>query len=203
MTAALPPPARRVRRTARALAAAAAAAAILTTTAAPADAQQPEPYQDPPFDCEVIDYGQAAPPVPGPPDDPLCVRYDKTHATVSDLRILDFLAAEPGRFGIFLVPPRCAYWQQDHWVVRLHPLLPPLVSWRGSYWYDASTLSGGAVMRDLRVLGLPVAAHAFVDALAPLIGPEQAAALRAFTDPGGGGGVTVRIPAGTGLDCRT
>src|SRR5690606_28182595 len=72
-------------------------AGLLLASAPSAGAQQPEPYRDPPLACAVIDYGSDPPPIPGPTDDPLCVRYDKTNATVSDLQALDFLAAEPGR----------------------------------------------------------------------------------------------------------
>lgn len=189
-------------RSARLVLGIAAVVAGMVTAVASAGAQQPEPYEDPPFACEVIDFGSEPPTIPGPADDPLCVRYDKTNATVSDLQALDFLAAEPGRIGLVAVPPRCAYWQQDHWIVRLDPSLPPVVSWRGSYWYDASSGAGGAVMRDLQVGGVPVAADAFIDAIAALIGPEQAEALRAFTDPGGGGGVSFALPDGVGLGCR-
>ena len=52
------------------------------SSAAPARAQSPEPYRDPPFTCTVARLRNGAPPeLPAPADDPLCVRYDKTNIT--------------------------------------------------------------------------------------------------------------------------
>ena len=94
-----------------------AALALLAIAAARASSRSRT--VDPPFTCEVIDYGTEPPELPAPADDPLCVRYDKTNITVSTLGVVDFLAAEPGRVAI--VAGKCSYWQQDHWVVRATP----------------------------------------------------------------------------------
>jgi hypothetical protein len=163
-----------------------------------AQAQAPEPYRDPSFECAVIDYGTRPPPVPGPPDDPLCVRYDKTNITLATLEVVDFLAAEPGRVAI--VAARCSYWQQDHWVIRASPDSPPLVSWEGSYWYDAPSASAAGVLRDLRVADQPADAATFIDALRPIVGDAAAEELGAFADDGGGGGATFALPDGFGGD---
>jgi hypothetical protein len=162
-----------------------------------ARAEEPAPYDDPPFTCTVIDYGTEAPALPGPADDPLCVRYDKTNITVSTLEALDFLAGEPGRVG--LAAGRCSYWQQDHWAVRLAPGLTPLVEWEGSYWYDVRTGRGAAIARGLRVGGRPADGTAFVEALRPLIGDAAADDLERYAADGGGGGASFSLPDGFAL----
>ncbi len=173
-------------------------AVVCLGPAGPAGGQTPEPYRDPPFTCEVIDYGTEPPTLPAPAADPLCVRYDKTNITVSTLGVIDFIAAEPGRVAIFA--GKCSYWQQDRWSIRLSPDTPPLLSWAGSYWYDAASGSAGGVLRDLRVADQPATGDAFIEALRPLVGDEQADAFRAFTDPGGGGGLTMALPEGFGAE---
>jgi len=166
-----------------------------------ASAQTPEPYRDPPFTCDLYDYGTDAPPIPGPADDPLCVRYDKTNVTVSTLEAVDFLAAEPGR--VTIVAGKCSFWQQDEWAIRASPETPVLVSWSGSYWYDAVTGSAGGVLRDLEVAEQPASADAFIEAMRPLVGDEQADDFARFTDEGGGGGLTMSLPDGFGYEaCR-
>jgi hypothetical protein len=183
----------------RALPAIAVAAVGLVALAVPVRAQeeppQPEPYRDPPFTCEVHDHGTEAPTLPAPQDDPLCVRYDKTNITVSTLEVVDFLAAEPGRIG--LVAGKCAYWQQDHWIVRVTPEDPAaIVEWEGSYWYDARTGSAAGILRNLRVGGQPADGEAFAEAMRPLIGDEAADELASFAAEGGGGGATFQLPEG-------
>lgn len=178
-----------------ALASALVAAAVL---AGPARAQQPEPYRDPPFTCAVVDYGTDPPTLPAPPQDPLCVRYDKTNLTVSTLGVIDFLAAEPGRVAI--VAGKCSYWQQDHWVVRASPETPPVVSWQGSYWYDAPSASAAGILRDLRVGDQPADAATFIAALRPLVGDDAADELSSFAADGGGGGASFSLPEGFGGD---
>jgi len=171
------------------------AAMVLGAPAALAqEVPPPEPYRDPPFTCEVIDYGTEAPTLPPPEADPLCVRYDKTNITVSTLEVVDFLAAEPGRVAI--VAGRCAYWQRDHWTVRVAPDTTPLVEWEGSYWYDARTGTAAGILRGLRVGGQPADGAAFADALRPLVGDENADQLAAFSAEGGGGGATFALPDG-------
>ncbi|MDQ2647965.1 MAG: hypothetical protein M3Z03_00260, partial [Actinomycetota bacterium] len=169
---------------------------LLVGLPTPAGAQGlPEPYEDPPFTCTVHDYGQTAPPLIAPPDDPLCVRYDKTNASLDDLGILDFLAGEPGR--VAMVAGKCGYWQQDHWVIGVGAGLPPAIAWVGSYWYDLRTGTAGAALRSLEVLGQPVDATSFVAALRPLVGDDVAEQLAPYADPGGGGGVSYALPSGT------
>ena len=181
-----------------ALLTAGAAAFLAGPATAPAGAQTPEPYRDPPFTCEVIDYGAEAPDLPAPEDDPLCVRYDKSDITVSTHGADDFLAAEPGR--VALVAGKCSYWQQDHWVIRVSPETPPIVSWHGSYWYDARTGSAGGILRDLRVGDQPASGEAFIEALRPIVGDDQAEQFRRFADDGGGGGMTMALPDGFGAE---
>ena len=189
------------RPTLRLVLGAALLAAIVAASAGAAIAQTPEPYQDPPFECDVYDYGTDAPPIPGPDDDPLCVRYDKTNVTVSNLEAVEFLAAEPGR--VTIVAAKCSFWQQDEWAVRASPETPVLVSWSGSYWYDAVTGSAGGVLRDLEVAEQPATADAFIEALRPIFGDDQADEFARFTDDGGGGGVTMSLPDGFGYEaCR-
>ncbi|MGH9086386.1 MAG: hypothetical protein ACRDYW_13130 [Acidimicrobiales bacterium] len=175
------------------------AAAGLLFVAVPAGAQvpeptEPEPYRDPPFTCEVHDYGTEAPTLPAPADDPLCVEYDKTNITVSTLEAVDFLAAEPGR--VALVAGKCSYWQQDHWVIRVAPDTTPLVEWEGSYWYDARTGTAAGILRGLRVGGEPADGQAFAEAMRPIFGDESADELAAFADEDGGGGATFALPEG-------
>jgi hypothetical protein len=157
---------------------------------------QPEPYHDPPFTCEVIDYGADPPSIPAPEDDPLCVRYDKTNITVSTLGVVDFLAAEPGRIAV--VAGKCSYWQQDHWIVRAAPEATPLVEWEGSYWYDGRSGTAGGIVRNMRVSGQPADGEAFATAMEPLIGEEAAAQLAAYAAEGGGGGAAFALPRGFG-----
>jgi hypothetical protein len=173
-------------------------AALLSLLAAVLPAQQHEPYRDPPFTCEVIDYGAEPPDLPAPPEDPLCVRYDKTNITVSTLGVVDFLAAEPGRVAI--VAGKCSYWQQDHWVVRATPESTPLVEWEGSYWYDGRTGTAAGILRGLRVGGQPADGEAFAAALAPLIGDDAAAELASYAAEGGGGGASFALPEGFAPD---
>lgn len=164
---------------------------------AQAQAPQPEPYRDPPFTCEVIDYGAEAPRIPAPEDDPLCVRYDKTDITVSTLGAVEFLAAEPAR--VALVAGKCSYWQQDHWIVRISTDTPALVEWEGSYWYDARSGSAGGIVRGMQVGGQPADGAAFAEAMTPLIGEEAAAELASYAAEGGGGGATFALPEGFGF----
>jgi hypothetical protein len=173
--------------------------AVAASSPTSASAQAPAPYRDPPFTCEVIDYGREAPTLPAPEVDPLCVRYDKTDITVTTLGAVDFLAAEPGR--VALVAGKCSYWQQDHWVVRASPETPPIISWRGSYWYDAHTGSAGGILRDLRIADQPASGEAFIEAMRPLVGDEQADQFRQFVDDGGGGGMSMQLPDGFGVEC--
>ncbi len=173
----------------------------IASLSATVGAQTPEPYRDPPFTCEIHDYGTEPPPIPGPDDDPRCVRYDKTNVTVSTLEAVDFLAAEPGR--VTIVAGACSFWQQDEWAIRATPDSPALVAWSGSYWYDAVSGSAAGVLRDLRVGDQPATADDFIEAIRPLVGDDQADEFALFTDDGGGGGLTMALPEGFGYEaCR-
>lgn len=162
------------------------AVAAALAVAAPASAQTPEPYVDPPWadECEVHEFGEGQAPAAGSlDDDPLCVRYAKEDITVDDGGALAFLAGEPER--VLAAVPACAYWQQDRWSVQVSQATPALVSWEGSYWYDRGTGQAAAVVRDLRIAGQPAGADQVADLLEPL-SAEWADAVRTY---GGGGGV--------------
>lgn len=175
--------------------------AALAGGTGPAAAGPLAPYHDPPFTCAVIDYGTSPPSLPAPEHDPLCVRYDKTNITVSNLGAVDFLAAEPGRVAI--VAGKCAYWQQDHWVVRAAPGTTPLVEWQGSYWYDATTGTAAGIVRGFRVNGEPADGRRFVEAVRPLVGDAVADQLAPFAADGGGGGSSFALPAAFGAGVCT
>ncbi|HVX19442.1 MAG TPA: hypothetical protein VHA73_15570 [Acidimicrobiales bacterium] len=186
------------------LAAALATCLLALTTMAgspPAGAQQapgpgaPSPYHDPSFTCHVYDYGTRPPTIPGPADDPLCVRYDKRNIDLGTPGFVDFLQAEPGRVAI--VAGKCGYWQQDRWEVRIPLFRTPLVEWSGSYWYDGRTLQAGAAARAMKVAGQPVGGQAFLSAIASLFGSAAASRLAPYVDAGGGGGISYDIPFGS------
>lgn len=163
------------------------AVAVALPLAAPAGAQAPEPYVDPPWadDCEVHEYGEGeAPELGSLDDDPLCVRYAKEDITVDNGGALAFLAGEPER--VLAAVPACAYWQQDRWSVQLSQGTPALVSWAGSYWYDRGTGQAAAILRDFQVAGQPAGADQVADLIEPL-SAEWADTLRAYSGGSGGG----------------
>ena len=167
--------------------------AIAFTLVAPAAAQAPEPYVDPPWadDCVVHEYGEGEAPEPGSlGDDPLCVRYAKEDITVDNGGALAFLAGEPGR--VLAAVPACAYWQQDRWSVQLSQGTQALVSWAGSYWFDRGTGQAAAILRDFQIAGQPAGADQVADLIEPL-SAEWAETLRAYSggpEGGAGGWVT-------------
>src|SRR5947209_6036213 len=65
-----------------------------------------------PFRCTVQNAGFGTA-VPDPAADPYCVSFDKTHQSVDDLGIVDFLSKEPAR--VAAAAPKCFYFQEDHW----------------------------------------------------------------------------------------
>ena len=65
-----------------------------------------------PFRCELQQAGTGAT-VKHPDADPFCIEFDKTHQSVSDGGVVDFLAQEPARVGAAV--PKCFYFQSDHW----------------------------------------------------------------------------------------
>lgn len=170
-------------------------AALLLTAlgAAPADAAATgaSGYTDPPFggSCTFHHYGEGVtPPLSLLGTEPLCVEYSKRDITVSNGGAVRFLLAEPARFA--LAVPACRYWQLDHWSVQLTPGGTELVGWDGSYWFDKSTGTAAARLRNLTVAGQPATPQAAADALRPY-DPQLADTLaRAAL------GITVRLPLG-------
>ncbi|MDF3302048.1 hypothetical protein [Streptomyces tropicalis] len=131
--------------------------------AAPAEASGPVTgYTDPAFgaQCAFHRFGEGeTPPLSLMEADPLCVEYAKRDITVSNGGALRFLLAEPARFAVAV--PACRYWQLDHWSVQVRPHGTELVGWNGSYWFDKSTGTAAARLRNLTVAGQPATpAHA-------------------------------------------
>ncbi|HEU5083329.1 MAG TPA: hypothetical protein VFU14_08320 [Acidimicrobiales bacterium] len=175
----------------------AAAVAAVVALAAPAGAQAPEPYVDPPWAgaCEVHEFGEGEAPAPGSlEDDPRCVRYSKEDITVDDGGALAFLAAEPER--VLAAASACRYWQQDRWSVQVSDGTQPLVSWSGSYWWDRGSGQAAAILRDFQIAGQPAGAHQVAALIEPL-SAEWAEALRSYSGgPDGGAGGWMSFGAG-------
>lgn len=182
------------RRLVQSLTAAVAAAIAL---AAPAGAQAPEPYVDPPWagECEVHEFGEGEAPAAGSiDDDPRCVRYAKEDITVDDGGALAFLAAEPER--VAAAASACRYWQQDRWSVQVSDGTQSLVSWAGSYWWDRTTGQAAAILRDFQIAGQPAGAHQVAALIEPL-SAEWADTLRTYSGgPDGGAGGWVSFGSG-------
>jgi hypothetical protein len=154
----------------------------------------PAPYQDPPFHCKIHHYGNGKAPNPlKTKADPLCVDYNKRDITADNGGAIRFLEAEPARFA---VAGKCQYWQQDHWRVRIDRGFGAIVRWDGSYWFDITDGSGGAILRNFRIAGQPVGAAQAAAAIA-VISPAVAKEIRMFgAGPDGGGGASVALPRG-------
>jgi hypothetical protein len=194
------------------------ALAALLVAATPALAQAPPaPYDGHnPFACTLQQVGTGTD-FPLPAADPFCVEFDKTHQSVADGGVVDFLSNEPAR--VAAASPKCFYFQRDHWtgsVVQGQP--PETYHWDGSYWFDKARGAGGAYLENVRVGGSPAdptVVPGFPDALKPYLaggrGGYQAvgdvqADPRCATRPnpsGPGGGATVanangrcRVPGG-------
>jgi hypothetical protein len=182
---------RRTRTWCRVLAVASPLAVLLAVS--PAQAQV-APYEDPPFDCEFLDYGEGeAPPFEDQPDnDPLCVRYAKEDITVTGGAV-DFLLAEPER--VAAAGDVCRYWQRDSWSVQVAAGSPAIISWEGSYWFDRGAGRGAVQMRDLEIGGQP-ASPAEVADLPEVVDEELAAEFRAYGDETGGGGMAFDLGGG-------
>ncbi|MFL5825086.1 MAG: hypothetical protein ACJ76V_01035 [Thermoleophilaceae bacterium] len=108
-----------------------------------------------PFNCTLQQAGGGVD-IPDPSADPLCVEYDKTHQTVLDGGIADFLSKEPQRVALAL--PKCFYYQRDHWKAQLATGLPApldtaLYQWDGSYFFDKLHGTGGVYVENFRALG--------------------------------------------------
>lgn len=165
--------------------------------AAPAGAQAPEPYVDPPWapHCEVHEFGEGEAPAAGAlDDDPRCVRYSKEDITVDDGGALAFLGAEPAR--VLAAASACRYWQQDRWSVQVSDGTQALVSWSGSYWWDRGSGQAAAILRDFQIAGQPAGAHQ-VAALVEPLSAEWAEVLRSYSGgPDGGAGGWMSFGAG-------
>ncbi len=164
--------------------------AVLGLAAGAVAVAQVTPFVDPPFrhQCVVHHYEEHEAPPLDVPDDPLCVEFEKRDITASNGGAVRFLAAEPARFA--LAVQKCRYWQQDHWRIQLVPGTGPLIGWDGSYWFDRVAGTGGAIVRDFTVAGLPADAGQVAALLAPL-DPELAAVIGSYgAGPGGGGGAS-------------
>jgi hypothetical protein len=159
----------------------------------------PAPYRNPPFHCHVHHYGNGKAPNPlKTKADPLCVDYNKRDITVDNGGAIRFAEAEPARFA---VAGKCDYWQQDHWRVRLDRGFGPIVRWDGSYWFDITSGSGGAILRHFRIAGQPVGPTQAAAALATM-SPSLAKQIRKYgAGPSGGGGASTKLPSG--LTCST
>jgi len=103
-----------------------------------------------PFACTVQDAGLHAT-GPNPKADPYCVRFDKTHQSVTDLGIVAFLLEEPARTAAAV--PKCFYYQEDHWRASITPGGPAIYEFTGHYFFDKAHADGGVWITKLSVLG--------------------------------------------------
>lgn len=162
-------------------------------------ATPPAPYRDPPFAnaCVTRHFDEGvAPPITGYDDEPLCVEYEKRDITLSNGGAIAFLAAEPARFAI--AGPACKYWQRDHWRAQVQPGDTAIFTWDGSYWWDKSSGTGGAIMRNFRLNDVPMGPTQAAAYFEPY-SPEFAAAMREYGDDNGGGGMSFDM--GGGMPC--
>jgi hypothetical protein len=158
-------------------------------------APAPAPYVDPPFHCAVVHhYGNGKAPDPlTVKDDPLCVVYNKRDITADNGGAIRFLEAEPARFA---VAGKCEYWQRDHWRVRLDRGFGSVVKWDGSYWFDVTDGSGGAILRHFTIAGQPVGPTQAAAAL-KTVSPAMAKQIRKYgAGRSGGGGASIALPSG-------
>jgi hypothetical protein len=154
-------------------------ALALSAGVAPAMAQSGSPVASwdgsNPFNCTLQQAGSGVD-VPDPDADPLCVEYDKTHQTVLDGGMADFLSKEPQRTALSL--PKCFYYQRDHWKAQLATGLPAplntgLYQWDGSYFFDKAHGTGGIYVENFRLLDQsfdPTALPGFPAELKPFFG---------------------------------
>ncbi|HEV3228916.1 MAG TPA: hypothetical protein VGY97_05540 [Solirubrobacteraceae bacterium] len=105
-----------------------------------------------PFKCQLQEAGTGTN-FPNPNADPFCVEYDKTHQSVSDGGIVQFLSQEPARFAV--AGNKCFYFQRDHWrsTVIAGNNSTQTYNWDGDYWWDEARGVGGAYVRNFSVNG--------------------------------------------------
>lgn len=103
-----------------------------------------------PFDCVLQQAGRGTE-FPRPDADPFCVEYDKTHQTVSDGGIVDFLANEPAR--VAAASDKCFYYQRDHWRSRVvaGDERTETYNWDGAYFFDKARGVGGAYAENFTI----------------------------------------------------
>ena len=106
-----------------------------------------------PFNCTVQDAGLNAT-GPAPAADPYCVRFDKTHQSITDLGSVDFLLKEPARTATAV--PKCFYDQEDHWRASITPGGPAIYEFTGHYFFDKAHSDGGVWITNLSLLGHPI-----------------------------------------------
>ena len=128
--------------------------AVLLVAAPGAAAQQPpsEPWDGQnPFACTLQQLGTGTQ-FPEPDADPFCVEYDKTHQSVVEGGMAEFLAQEPAR--VAAASPKCFYYQRDHWTGSISDGQPPeLYHWDGSYFFDKARGLGGVYVENFRIGG--------------------------------------------------
>jgi hypothetical protein len=116
----------------------AAGLAFVTTMAAATGARAAE-FQgyggENPFRCDLQQVGTGVD-FPQPDADPFCVEYDKTHQSVAELGVVDFLANEPAR--VAAASDKCFYFQADHWrgSVEQGYEQSETYNWDGRYFFD-------------------------------------------------------------------
>jgi len=128
-----------------------------------------------PFHCKVQDAGEGAD-VRHPDRDPFCIHFKKTHQTVDELGIVDFLANEPAR--VAEASPKCFYFQKDHWrsTIVAGNDSTRTYQWQGKYFFDKASGDGGVWVRDFKFNGQtfdPRTLPGFPDAYKPFFGPGE------------------------------
>jgi hypothetical protein len=108
-----------------------------------------------PFRCKLQRVGTGTD-FPRPDADPFCVEYDKTHQTITDLGIVDFLAQEPAR--VAAATDKCFYYQRDHWRSAVDGgwEQSELYNWDGGYFIDKARGVGGVYAENLTLNNVSV-----------------------------------------------
>ena len=130
-----------------------------------------------PFKCVLQNAGSGSA-VPDPGADPYCVFFDKTHQSVTDLGIVQFLSLEPARSAAAI--PKCFYFQSDHWrgsIVQSDGQTE-IYEFYGHYFFDKARGAGGVWVTDFNING-----HSEDPNQIPGIPPQYAE----FLGPGTGG----------------
>jgi hypothetical protein len=128
------------------------AALLVTAPAALAQQAPAGPWDGQnPFACTLQQLGTGTD-YPDPDADPFCVEFDKTHQSVAEGGMIDFLSKEPAR--VAAASPKCFYFQHDHWTATISDGQPPeLYHWDGSYFFDKARGVGGVYVENFRIAG--------------------------------------------------